>query len=689
MKRQAINDKVIVLGIDGMDPRLTKKYLDQGLLPNVAKLLEQGSAREDLMLLGAVPTVTPPMWTTLATGAYPMTHGITAFYRAVPELDTVGYNLDSKYCKAEQLWNVTAEAGKKTLVWMWPGAAWPPSSDSENLMVVDGSTPGTVNMGVAQVEADMMLTASVDIKAATTLSWASRKGVLSEEEIAELTAKGEKEEVNANTACVITNAEIAEDGIDIGASVRMAEMRSLITEVHPCQLENYGMPIAVGVSPIVEAQGWQNIPADAKEFILLTSKGKVRRPSLILKNEDGIYDRVAIYKNKKAAEPMTVLYKDVMVSSFIDEAYKGDKKIICNRNLKLLELAEDGTSLKLYLSASMDTTQDSLFYPKDVFQKITQNVGFPPPCTSVGGQDRDLINRCMLDSWTVVADWQADSLNYMIEKEGVEVIFSHYHNIDIQSHMFIRFMTDTGYNEMPPEVYQDFMVDVYQQTDYYVGKFLHLLDKGWDILLVSDHGLVCSEYRPPMLGDMMCNVRLMEDLGYTVRKCDADGNKLDEIDWEKTKAIATRETHIYLNIKGRDPHGIVDPADKYALEEEIIDALYGYRDQNGKRVVAAVLRNRDALLLGQGGPDCGDLIYWTAEGHNYDHADSLSTTYGMADTSVSPIFIAAGKGIKSGYTTTRYIREVDVAPTVAAILGVRMPHECEGAPAYQIFSEEY
>ena len=53
------------------------------------------------------------------------------------------------------------------------------------------------------------------------------------------------------------------------------------------------------------------------------------------------------------------------------------------------------------------------------------------------------------------------------------------------------------------------------------------------------------------------------------------------------------------------------------------------------------------------------------------------------DSSVSPIFIAAGAGIKPGYTK-RVIRQVDVAPTAAVLAGVRMPNECEGAVVYQI-----
>lgn len=111
-------------------------------------------------------------------------------------------------------------------------------------------------------------------------------------------------------------------------------------------------------------------------------------------------------------------------------------------------------------------------------------------------------------------------------------------------------------------------------------------------------------------------------------KTDADGKELREIDWSKTRAVAVRGNHIYLNIKGRDKYGIVEPEDQYELEEEIMTALYGYRHpETNHRAVAMALRNRDAVLLGMGGPECGDIIYWTAEGYNYDHCDGLSTTY--------------------------------------------------------------
>ena len=445
------------------------------------------------------------------------------------------------------------------------------------------------------------------------------------------------------------------------------------------------------VSYIKDAEGWENAPADAKEFVVLLGRGMIRRPALILKNEAGVYDHVAIYKNKKEAEPIVVLEKGKMASEVVDEAMKGDEKKICNRNMKLLRIAEDGTTLKLWVSAAMDMHMDAVWHPKSLFKTVTENVGYPTPTTMNSLQDPELIQGVMLDNWYSTADWQADSLNYLIENEDFEAIFSHFHAIDLQSHCIVRFMTDTGYNKLPPETFQKFMEDVYIQADYYVGKFIHLLDEGWTLTLMSDHAQVCPKHGFPLIGDIVgVNVRVMEELGLTALKKDENGNELKEMDWEHTIAVASRANHIYLNLKGRYDHGIIDPKDQYEWEEEIMTRLYGYKDKKtGKRIIALALRNKDAVLLGLGGPECGDIIYFTAEGYNYDHGETLGTCYGEADTSVCPIFIVGGKGVKQGFYTDRVVREVDFAPTVAALGGVRMPAQCEGAPVYQILAEEF
>ena len=82
----ALTDKVLMLGVDGLDPTLTRKFVDQGKLPNIQKFIERGAQKHDLKLLCTPPTITPPLWTTLATGALPVTHGISCFWRQDPDI---------------------------------------------------------------------------------------------------------------------------------------------------------------------------------------------------------------------------------------------------------------------------------------------------------------------------------------------------------------------------------------------------------------------------------------------------------------------------------------------------------------------------------------------------------------------------------------------------------------------------
>ncbi len=685
MTREKMTSKLFVCGIDAMDPRLTKKYIDKGLMPNAKKILSKGSARKDLMLLGAMPTVTPPQWTTLATGAYPETHGITAFYRLGSDLDKIRLSLDSHFCHAEQIWNVTAEAGYKTLVYHWPGSSWPPSSDNPNLSVIDGSSTGSVNMSTGQVGEEYLMMASEQ-----TDGIAYRSATNAES--------------TSNAPCVITglNGEESLDAVDGGwgaaydpeSAATSQDISMYIVDPFTDGQGGYlDVPIATGYSPIKMATGWKNAPANAKEFVLLLSGGLIRRNVLICSNEDGIYDRIEIYKNKKCSTPIATIANKEYFRDYMDDVIRGDEVLFSNRDIRVLEIKPDGSLVRMWVSAAMIPSVNKMWHPQSLHQKILENVGFPPPSCTWGGGDKELILGCMHSSWEHVLDFQSGALLYCMEQLDYEVVFSHFHAPDLQKHMFIRYLkSGRPERNMTSDDYEEIMEAVYTQIDRYLGRFVHLLDQGWTIIVTSDHAQVCPTYGIRGLGDMGVNIQLMEELGYTVLKTNEKGNKLREIDWTKTKAVANREMHIYLNLKGRTDHGIIDPKDQYELEEEIMTALYGYKDPiSGQRIISFALRRKDAAIIGLGGdfPACGDIIYCMAEGYEHDHDDSLPTSCGECDTSVSPVFIAAGSGIKENFLIKRMIRQVDVAPTIAVLLGTRMPAQCEGAPIYQIFTQEY
>ena len=73
--------KMIILGLDGMDPRLCEKLMSSGLLPNLAKLRRLGGYR---VLGTSIPPQSPVAWANFINGAGPGSHGIFDFIHRDP-----------------------------------------------------------------------------------------------------------------------------------------------------------------------------------------------------------------------------------------------------------------------------------------------------------------------------------------------------------------------------------------------------------------------------------------------------------------------------------------------------------------------------------------------------------------------------------------------------------------------------
>ena len=74
--------KVLVLGIDGMDVRLTTKYIKMGFLPNLAKLIQKGAISP---MQTSTPPQSPVAWSNVIVGGTPEVHGIYDFIHRTPE----------------------------------------------------------------------------------------------------------------------------------------------------------------------------------------------------------------------------------------------------------------------------------------------------------------------------------------------------------------------------------------------------------------------------------------------------------------------------------------------------------------------------------------------------------------------------------------------------------------------------
>ena len=112
--------RIMVLGLDGMDPATVDLLMAEGKMPNFAKLRTDGAYGR---LVSSKPLLSPIIWTTIATGKPPDQHRIGHFV-AVNEKTGEQLPVTSRMRKVKALWNILSDAGRTVDVVGW-WATWP------------------------------------------------------------------------------------------------------------------------------------------------------------------------------------------------------------------------------------------------------------------------------------------------------------------------------------------------------------------------------------------------------------------------------------------------------------------------------------------------------------------------------------------------------------------------------------
>ncbi|MCP4657368.1 MAG: tetratricopeptide repeat protein [bacterium] len=115
------SSRVLILGIDGLDPQAVDLLMSEGRLPNLAKIRQEGAYGR---LISQKPLLSPIIWTTIATGKGPDQHGIGHFV-AIGKETGDELPVTSRMRRVKALWNIATEAGKKVVTVGW-WATWPP-----------------------------------------------------------------------------------------------------------------------------------------------------------------------------------------------------------------------------------------------------------------------------------------------------------------------------------------------------------------------------------------------------------------------------------------------------------------------------------------------------------------------------------------------------------------------------------
>ncbi len=317
--------------------------------------------------------------------------------------------------------------------------------------------------------------------------------------------------------------------------------------------------------------------------------------------------------------------------------------------------------------------------------------------------------------------------------------------IDRASHQFWKHM-DPAHPQHDPEqarIWGDALRDVYRAADVQMGKLLDLVgDEDW-VFVVSDHGfgpthrtfylnewlrehgyLVLHDetavgrvgWRTRLIGRLAAPLFWLNEASPTFRrlidpfKKRALSNFLrDEyvrvkekglvrlnhlpVDWSRTRAYCPDESSLYLNLRGRDPEGIVAPgAEAKQLLEEIEAGLAEIRHPETGAPVKVQVYRKEEIYFGPFLDDAPEAIIVMDDYRTDVMAEvgsgTLFDTRPVRSANHTPdgLFIARGPGIPAGTSLDAAL--LDIAPTVLHLVGVPVPAEADGRVLLPLFSPD-
>jgi len=138
--------RVLLIGIDGASLRVAGPMLEEGRLPQLARIAREGVAGP---LRSSLPLWSPRIWTTIATGKRPAKHGVLSFARKLEEGGRRLYRSSDR--RSHALWNIASDAGLRVAVVNW----WTthPPERIDGVMVSDHVFPEEIEELGAYVDA--------------------------------------------------------------------------------------------------------------------------------------------------------------------------------------------------------------------------------------------------------------------------------------------------------------------------------------------------------------------------------------------------------------------------------------------------------------------------------------------------------------------------------------------------------
>ena len=171
---------------------------------------------------------------------------------------------------------------------------------------------------------------------------------------------------------------------------------------------------------------------------------------------------------------------------------------------------------------------------------------------------------------------------------------------------------------------------------------------------------------------------------------------LRDVDWSRTRAYSKGNYgQMFLNLKGREPEGIVEPGDAAAVLTELETALRGLRDPAGSAPLIGDIWRKEELYRGPYLDRAPDLTFLPRDMRNkalgtvdFTSHRFVERAYGNSgDHRMDGIFFLTGAGVRPGARLAG-ANLIDVAPTILHHLGLGVPEDFDGRVLEDAFTED-
>ncbi len=634
--QQAGHKKVMIIGLDGMDPGLTERLMDEGKLPNFEKLRKTGGYRR---LGTSIPPQSPVAWSNFINGADPGSHGIFDFIHRDPaqQCDSFFFAA-SQTVQGQGYWHVGDHKVQLN---------FPPFGHKQ---------PRTV---------------------------LRRKGTPFWDYLDKAGIPSVFYDLPSNYP---------------PSPSRHGNHRCLSGMGTPDLLGTYGTYQYFSEDGPVRVKDREGGKHGMLFFEGETAKAKLTGPQNdFLKTPAPISIPFEVHRDKQAKavvidiQQQRIILKAKQWSRWTRLDIEFDTpKFMPNKHISGIcrfFLQEVAPNCRLYVSPfNADPSKPAIHMsePKGFLPELSQSLGL---FYTTGFQEdhKALSNGVFTDAEfehqaNMVLQERLNLLDYALKHHDEGLLFFYFSSTDLQSHMF---WWDTDAKHPTRSTQQarhcfDKLKQLYQKMDSVVGDVIARFGDKATIMVMSDHGFA------NFIRQFNLNTWL-RDNGYIYpATC---SSLLNDADWSKTRAYGFGINGLYLNMKGRERDGIVaDGAQREALLSELIAKLEAIRDVDGSRVIQKVYRS-DRVYKGAHTWLAPDLIVGYARGYRasgttclgglddkvLSYNDSAWCADHCADAAVVPGILFCNRPVAAKHPSL-----TDIAPTVLAEFGIPTPSAMTG-----------